>query len=69
MNTKKNQNIKTIRLTISKKLNKEIEYALKNLKLNEQKKGQGATKHKWTKIEASDKLGSWLKTQRRKIKM
>lgn len=50
---------------ISKTLEGEIEYALKNLMLHEQEKKQGKKKKRWTKLEATHELGKWLNSQRR----
>lgn len=58
------EKINTSYCLISKKLEAEIEYALKNLLLTEQQKTQGKKKKRWTKLEASHELGKWLHSQR-----
>lgn len=59
------ENISKTYCLISKKLEAEIEYALRNLIAHEQQKTQGKKKKKWTKLEASHELGKWLYSQRK----
>ena len=51
---------------ISDALWKEIHDAQENLNANEKKKKSGHKKKKWTFLEASDKLGTYLKSKRKK---
>lgn len=51
---------------ISETLWNEIKDAQQNLNANEQKKKSGLKKKSWSFLEASEKLGAYLKSKRKK---